>query len=75
MSISLLGGYRPDLLDKDHGRIVHALVVMLVFSWKLGLTVVACFVATFTVIMKLHGIRNNRPRGFYFKEAVILGVI
>ena len=61
-------GDNADLPDKDQGRIVPALVAMRVFSWKLGLTVVACFVATLTVVMILHGVLKNRPRGFYLNR-------
>lgn len=53
-----------DLPVEDQRRIVPASIEMRVFSWKLGLTIIAFFFATFTVIMTLRGVLNNRPRGF-----------
>ena len=50
--------------DEDEERTVPASMEMRVFSWKFGVTVIACFFVTFTIIMILRGVLNNRPRGF-----------
>ena len=53
-----------NLPDEDEERTVPASMEMRVFSWEFGVTVIACFFVTFTIIMILRGVLNNRPRGF-----------
>lgn len=53
-----------DPRNLNHERIVPSSMEVRVFSWKLGLTVIACFFATFTVVMTLRGVLKDRPRGF-----------
>ena len=57
-------GNNADLPVEDQRRIVPASIEMRVFSWKLGLTVIAFFFAAFTIIMILRGVLKDRPRGF-----------
>ncbi|KAL8706576.1 MAG: hypothetical protein Q9201_000389 [Fulgogasparrea decipioides] len=60
----------------DMERIVPAQLEMRVLSWKLGVTVIACFFATFTVIMTLRGTLSNPPRGFsLFANLYLAGTI
>ncbi len=53
-----------DLPVQDEHRIVPASIEMSVLSWKLGITVIACFFVTFMVIMIIRGTLKDRPRGF-----------
>ena len=53
-----------DPVNENPERNVPISVGWRVFSWKFGLTVIACFFATFTVIMTLRGVLKHRPRGF-----------
>ena len=57
-------GNDVNLPDQDEERTVPALMEMRVFSWEFGVTVIACFFVTFTIIMILRGVLKNRPRGF-----------
>lgn len=57
-------GNDKDLRDDNEERIVPAAMDMRLFSWKSGITVIACFFVTFTIIMILRGVLENRPRGF-----------
>ena len=57
-------GNDVDLPDEDEERTVPASMEMRVFSWEFGVTVIACFFVTFTIIMILRGVLKNRPRGF-----------
>ena len=50
--------------DEDEERTVPASMEMRVFTWKFGVTVIACFFVTFIIIMILRGVLKNRPRGF-----------
>ena len=50
--------------DEELERIVPAAMDMRVFSWKFGVTVIACFFVTFIIVMILRGVLKNRPRGF-----------
>ena len=53
-----------NLPNEDEERTVPASMEMRVFSWEFGVTVIACFFLTFTIIMILRGVLKNRPRGF-----------
>ena len=53
-----------NLPHEDEERTVPASMEMRVFTWEFGVTVIACFFVTFTIIMILRGILKNRPRGF-----------
>lgn len=53
-----------DLPAEEDARTVPSSIELRMFSWKFGLTVIACFFATFAVIMILRGVLNNRSRGF-----------
>lgn len=57
-------GEDADLPGEDENRIVPASMVIRAFSWKLGITVIACFFITFIIIMVVRGTLKNRPRGF-----------
>lgn len=57
-------GNDVNLPDEDEVRTVPASMEMRVFSWEFGVTVIACFFVTFTIIMILRGVLKNRPRGF-----------
>ncbi|KAL9627422.1 MAG: hypothetical protein Q9164_007611, partial [Protoblastenia rupestris] len=65
--------------DEERERIVPDAMQMRVFSWKFGVTIIACFFITFIVIMTLRGVLSNRPRGFslfanmYLAGTVIFG--
>ncbi|KAL8940535.1 MAG: hypothetical protein Q9211_002238, partial [Gyalolechia sp. 1 TL-2023] len=65
-----------DLQDDNEERIVPAALDMRLFSWKSGIAVIACFFVTFTVIMVLRGVLENRPRGFsLFANLYLAGTI
>lgn len=57
-------GDDADLPGEDEGRTVPAAREMRVFSWRLGITVIACFFVTFIIIMVIRGTVKDRPRGF-----------
>lgn len=57
-------------------RTVPNTLQMRVFSWKLGVTIIACFFITFIVTMTLRGVLSNRPRGFsLFANMYLAGTI
>ncbi|KAI4177439.1 MAG: hypothetical protein LQ343_000420 [Gyalolechia ehrenbergii] len=69
-------GNDKDLRDDNEERIVPAAMDMRLFSWKSGITVIACFFVTFTIIMILRGVLENRPRGFnLFANLYLAGTI
>lgn len=56
-------------------RILPASLEMRVFSWKFGITVIACFLATFIIVMALRGVLKNPPRGFnLFANLYLAGI-
>ncbi|KAF7514067.1 hypothetical protein GJ744_004392 [Endocarpon pusillum] len=61
---------------EERERIVPDALQMRVFSWKLGVTIFACFFITFIVTMTLRGVLSNRPRGFsLFANMYLAGTI
>lgn len=62
--------------ERDQERTVPEALNMRVFSWKFGTALIACFFITFTVIMVLRGVLENRPRGFsLFANLYLAGTI
>jgi len=57
-------GDDADLSIEDENRSVPASIEMRVLSWRLGITVIACFFVTFMIIMIVRGTLKDRPRGF-----------
>ena len=57
-------GDDTDLPGEDEDRTVPASIEMRVLSWRLGITVIACFFVTFMIIMIIRGTLKDRPRGF-----------
>lgn len=61
---------------EEQERVVPDALQMRVFSWKFGVTIIACFFITFIVIMTLRGALSNRPRGFsLFANMYLAGTI
>lgn len=47
-----------------------------ILSWKLGITVIACFFGIFTAIMALRGTLHDAPRGFnLFANLFLAGIL
>lgn len=57
-------GDDAELSIEDENRSVPASIEMRVLSWRLGITVIACFFVTFMIIMIVRGTLKDRPRGF-----------
>lgn len=57
-------GDDADRPGEDEDRVVPATIEMRVLSWKLGVTVIACFFVTFMIVMIIRGTLRDRPRGF-----------
>ena len=56
-------GVEIDEPTENEERRVPPSLTMRVFSWKFGVIVIACFFATFIVIMILRGVVHDPPRG------------
>lgn len=69
-------GNNPKRRDDEQERIVPEALRMRVFSWKVGITIIACFFLTFIVIMVLRGVLPDRPRGLsLFANLYLAGTI
>lgn len=69
-------GNGAGIQDDEQERIVPEALQMRVFSWKFGVTIIACFFITFIVIMTLRGVLPDRPRGFsLFANLYLAGTI
>ncbi|KAL8933757.1 MAG: hypothetical protein Q9216_006224 [Gyalolechia sp. 2 TL-2023] len=69
-------GNNQDPREENEERIVPAALDMRLFSWKSGITVIAIFFVTFTIIMVLRGVLENGPRGFnLFANLYLAGTI
>ena len=62
--------------EKDNARVIPANLELHVFSWKFGVTVIACFFLTFVIVMVLRGALQNPPLGFsVFANLFLAGTI
>lgn len=64
------------VLEEEGERIVPANLEFRIFSWKFGVTVIACFLVSFVVIMALRGTLHSPPLGFrLFSNLYLAGTI
>lgn len=69
------GGDHANLPTENEDRTVPAWIEMRVLSWRLGITVIACFFVIFMIIMIIRGTLMHRPRGFnLFANLFLAGI-
>lgn len=75
--ISNAGDHKPmEHSETSQESIVSPGLRMPTFSWRFGLTVIACFFGTFITVMTLRGTLHSPPRGFsLFANLYLAGTI
>lgn len=72
--VSTAGDHQP--METSQERIVAPELSTPTFSWRIGLTVIACFFGTFIAVMTLRGTVHSPPRGFsLFANLYLAGTI